>query len=186
MCHGIRTALDTLYIREPYTVAHGRESIYHGTALIISLALSFGGVRTHVSFLISAAISVSNDRPYKLERLLSGVRETPPPREEEGRREGRRQLRLSLPSSISPRYRGAVYSLSTDKLRIEFEGDTIFQTEAGERSRSSDDILIRGDKGRRRGEAVVLIKSNLHRIIIAIERKLIPLSISIQRETRVD
>lgn len=89
MCHGIRTALDTLYIREPYTVAHGRESIYHGTALIISLALSFGGVRTHghVSFLISAAISVSNDRPYKLERLLSRVRETPPPREEEGRRE---------------------------------------------------------------------------------------------------
>lgn len=89
MCHGIRTALDTLYIREPYTVAHGRESIYHGTALIISLALSFGGVRTHghVSFLISAAISVSNDRPYELERLLSRVRETPPPREEEGRRE---------------------------------------------------------------------------------------------------
>lgn len=41
----------------------------------------------HVSFLISAAISVSNDRPYKLERLLSRVRETPPPREEEGRRE---------------------------------------------------------------------------------------------------
>lgn len=114
MCHGIRTALDTLYIREPYTVAHGRESIYHGTALIISLALSFGGVRTHghVSFLISAAISVSNDRPYELERLLSRVRETPPPRRRKGGG-NRRQLRLSLPSSISPRYRGAVYSLST-------------------------------------------------------------------------
>lgn len=169
MCHGIRTALDTLYIREPYTVAHGRESIYHGTALIISLALSFGGVRTHghVSFLISAAISVSNDRPYELERLLSRVRETPPPREKEGRRE--QETAAALPPLLHFASLSRSIRCPFDKLRIEFEGDTIFQTEAGERSRSSDDILIRGDKGRRRGEAVVLIKSNLHRIIISNE-----------------
>lgn len=117
MCHGIRTALNTLYIREPYTVAHGRESIYHGTALIISLALSFGGVRTHghVSFLISAAISVSNDRPYELERLLSRVRETPPPREEEGRRE--QETAAALPpllhfTSLSRSGVFAVHSIS--------------------------------------------------------------------------
>lgn len=162
MCHGIRTALDTLYIREPYTVAHGRESIYHGTALIISLALSFGGVRTHghVSFLISAAISVSNDRPYELERLLSRVRETPPPREEEGRRE--QETAAALP----PLLHFASLSRCIRCPPISFE---LNSKEAGERSRSSDDILIRGDKGRRRGEAVVLIKSNLHRIIISNE-----------------
>lgn len=57
------------------------------------------------------------------------MRETPPPKE--GRKEGRneRQLWLSLPSSFVPlRLVIAERSIPLDKLRIELEGDTIFQT----------------------------------------------------------
>lgn len=104
-----------------------------GPALIISLALSFRGVRTHVSFLISAAISPSNDRPYKLQ-LLSSTSETPPPPPQEGRKEGTRgscgsPLLLPVPFRLLVIAEKVYYSLSSsDKLRIEIlEGDTIFQ-----------------------------------------------------------
>lgn len=117
-----------------------------GPALIISLALSFRGVRTHVSFLISAAISPSNDRPYKLQ-LLSSTSETPPPPPQEGRKERRKEQEAAaaLPSSFQfhfasslSRRRCIIRSPPPISFELKFSRATrFFKGTRGQRSRSS-------------------------------------------------